>query len=89
MNTSLFLYLLPDAKIKDSGAYLEYPIPPPSKGLEANIYYFNHPEWAEEYLTYCHRDDAFKGRWEAALGDWTDKIIVDIGCGPGNIFVSL
>ncbi len=89
MKSKLFPYLLPDAKVRDSGAYLECPIDQPSEGLQANVYYFNHPEWAEEYLTYCHRDEAFKSRWKAAIGDWTDKIVLDIGCGPGNIFASL
>ena len=82
-------FLLPNAVIKDSGSYLECPIHQPSEGLKANAYYFSHPEWAEEYLTYCHRSEAFIGRWSAAVGDWTDKVVVDIGCGPGNVFASL
>lgn len=82
-------YLLPNSSVKDSGDYLECPILEPSEGLKANAYYFSHPEWAEEYLTYCHRSEAFKSRWTAAIGDWTDKIVVDVGCGPGNIYASL
>lgn len=89
MKTKLLPFLHPDAKVIDSGSYLECPIQNPTAGLNANIYYFNHPDWAQEYLTYCHRDEAFKSRWKAALGDLTDKIVVDIGCGPGNIFASL
>lgn len=82
-------FLAPNANIQDSGSYLECPIPNPSEGLKANAYYFNHPDWAEEYLTYCHRSNAFRSRWLAAIGDWTDKVVVDIGCGPGNIFATL
>ncbi|GAA4438750.1 hypothetical protein GCM10023188_34550 [Pontibacter saemangeumensis] len=82
-------FLNPEAEIYDSGSYLECPIQNPSEGLKANAYYFNHPEWAEEYLTYCHRSESFKSRWQAAVGDWTDKVVVDIGCGPGNIFATL
>ncbi|KAA3439604.1 class I SAM-dependent methyltransferase [Rufibacter hautae] len=82
-------YLLPDAEIKQLDKYLECPIHNPSEGLKANAYYFNHPEWAEEYLTYCHRSDSFKSRWQAAVGDWTNKIVLDIGCGPGNIYATL
>jgi SAM-dependent methyltransferase len=82
-------FLVTDTEIKDAGSYLECPIPNPSEGLKANAYYFNHPEWAEEYLTYCHRSEAFRSRWQAAIGDWTDKVVVDIGCGPGNIFATL
>ncbi|PRY06751.1 methyltransferase family protein [Pontibacter ummariensis] len=89
MKSKVLPYLIPDAEIQDMGWYLECPIPQPSEGLKANAYYFSHPEWAEEYLTYCHRSEAFKSRWQAAVGDWNDKIVVDIGCGPGNIFATL
>ncbi|WP_210463517.1 MULTISPECIES: class I SAM-dependent methyltransferase [Rufibacter] len=82
-------YLLPDAEIKQLDKYLECPIENPTEGLKANAYYFNHPEWAEEYLTYCHRSDSFRSRWQAAVGDWTNKIVLDIGCGPGNIYATL
>jgi ubiquinone/menaquinone biosynthesis C-methylase UbiE len=73
----------------DKGHYLEFPIRRRSEALKANEYYFDHPEWAEEYLTYCHRSDTFKSRWKAATGDWTGKTVIDIGCGPGNIFATL
>lgn len=73
----------------DKGNYFECPIPKPSEAIKANAYYFNNPEWAEEYLTYCHRSDTFRSRWTAAMGDWTDKIVVDLGCGPGNIYATL
>lgn len=89
MKSKVLPYLLPDADIRESGSYLECPILNPSEGLKANAYYFNHPEWAEEYLTYCHRSESFRSRWQAAVGDWTDKVVVDIGCGPGNIFATL
>ena len=60
-----------------------------SPALEANAYYFGHPEWAKNYFDACHRDDAFRSRWLAATGSWDDKIVVDIGCGPGNVYASL
>ncbi len=82
-------YLLPGRIPKDSVDYLEYPVEDQSEGLLANAYYFGHPEWAEEYLTYCHRSEEFRDRWQTAIGDWTGKIVVDIGCGPGNIFATL
>lgn len=69
--------------------YFEYPIENATEGLKANAYYFNHPEWAEEYLTYCHRSDTFRERWLAAGGSWDDKVVVDIGCGPGNLHATL
>jgi ubiquinone/menaquinone biosynthesis C-methylase UbiE len=69
--------------------YYEFPILRNSEALQANAYYFDNPEWAEEYLTYCHRSPTFKSRWLAATGDLTDKVVIDIGCGPGNIFATL
>lgn len=69
--------------------YIEFTIDKISEAIKANAYYFNEPEWAEEYLTYCHRSDSFKRRWLAAIGSWDDKIVVDIGCGPGNIYATL
>ncbi len=38
---------------------------------------------------YCHRGETFKNRWEAAIGNYSDKTLLDIGCGPGNIFATL
>ncbi len=58
-------------------------------GLEANAAYFNHPEWARNYFIYCHRSPAFRSRWQAAAGSWDDKVVVDIGCGPGNVFATV
>lgn len=82
-------YLKAGTEIKEVGSYLECSIPNPSEAIKANAYYFGNFDWAEEYLIYCHRNENFKARWTAALGDWTDKVVVDIGCGPGNIFATL
>jgi ubiquinone/menaquinone biosynthesis C-methylase UbiE len=82
-------YLLDDATVIEHSKYLEFPIKNPSEEIKANAYYFNHPEWAAEYLQYCHRSDTFKSRWSAAMGDWTNKVVLDIGCGPGNILATL
>ena len=57
--------------------------------IQANSFYFNNPQWARTYFEACHRDAAFKERWIAAAGAWDDKIVVDIGCGPGNLFANL
>jgi ubiquinone/menaquinone biosynthesis C-methylase UbiE len=89
MKSKITPFLKPGVDIKESGKYLECKITNPSEAIKANAYYFDNFEWAEEYLIYCHRSDSFKKRWSAALGDWTDKVIVDIGCGPGNIFATL
>lgn len=89
MKTDIMPFLKENVSFKKHEHYLEFPILRKSVSFKANEYYFNHPEWAEEYLTYCHRDDKFKSRWMAAIGDWNDKTVIDIGCGPGNIFATL
>ena len=65
------------------------PIRHVTAGLDANRRYFNEPEWAENYFKYCHRNERFRSRWRAACGSWDGKIVVDIGCGPGNVFASV
>jgi SAM-dependent methyltransferase len=57
--------------------------------LGANAQYFGHPQWAKNYFEACHRDRAFIDRWQAATGSWDNKIVVDLGCGPGNVFASV
>jgi SAM-dependent methyltransferase len=57
--------------------------------MEANRYYYDNPQWAKGYFEACHRDEAFKGCWRGAMGSWNNKIVVDIGCGPGNLYASL
>lgn len=81
--------LLPGAVLERCGAYLQAPLPRTSDGLMANATYFGNPKWAQEYLDYCHRDVHFRSRWHAATGDWTDKVVIDLGCGPGNVFATL
>lgn len=73
-------------QLKDG--YYEFPILNTSDSLNANAYYFDNAEWAEEYLIYCHREETFKSRWSKAMGDLFGKTVIDIGCGPGNIFAN-
>ncbi len=81
--------LLPDVVLKRCGAYYESILPDCSDALSANAIYFGNETWAQEYLDFCHRDEHFRRRWLAAGGDWTDKVVIDLGCGPGNIFATL
>ncbi|MEM8674345.1 MAG: class I SAM-dependent methyltransferase [Cyanobacteria bacterium P01_G01_bin.67] len=55
----------------------------------ANQLYFNCDRWAKTYFDSCHRDLAFGERWLAITGGWDHKIVVDIGCGPGNLYATL
>ncbi|MDF5723892.1 MAG: class I SAM-dependent methyltransferase [Rhizonema sp. PD37] len=57
--------------------------------IKANQYYFDRPQWAQGYFEACHRDETFKKCWHSAMGSWDDKIVVDIGCGPGNLYATL
>jgi ubiquinone/menaquinone biosynthesis C-methylase UbiE len=68
---------------------LSFPIPHLTHSMKANCYYFGHPEWGRNYLNACHQYESFKSRWLTATGSWQDKIVVDIGCGPGNLYASL
>ncbi|MDB5012303.1 MAG: methyltransferase [Daejeonella sp.] len=89
MKTTINTFLKPGVEMKETQNYFEFPITEPSEAIKANAFYFGNVEWAEEYLFHCHRSDSFKSRWTAAMGDWTDKVVVDIGCGPGNIYATL
>ncbi|WOJ90609.1 class I SAM-dependent methyltransferase [Methylocapsa polymorpha] len=87
--SELRLMLKPDAVIDWSG-----PIPidatiQMSEGIAAHSRYFGNLNWMMGYFNYVHRDPAFRERWTAALGDVTDKVVVEIGCGPGNVFSTL
>lgn len=89
MKTLIYPYLKKNMNPQIHEDYLEFKIDKnTSEGLKSNAYYFNNPEWAEEYLIYCHRDENFKDRWKKALGNYSDKIVVDLGCGPGNVFAN-
>jgi ubiquinone/menaquinone biosynthesis C-methylase UbiE len=61
----------------------------PTPAIQANSYYFGHPEWGLNYFQSCHRDDKFIELWQAVIGSWQDKVVVDIGCGPGNVYAAL
>ncbi len=68
---------------------LKCTIPHRTPAIEANSYYFGHPEWGKNYFDACHRDQKFVELWQAAINRWDAAIVVDIGCGPGNLYASL
>ncbi|WP_416672294.1 class I SAM-dependent methyltransferase [Egbenema bharatensis] len=72
-----------------NGTILTFQYSRQTQFLQANRYYFGHPEWSRNYLSACHQDEAFQDRWQAVIGSWQDKIVVDIGCGPGNVYRAL
>ncbi|MBE9005838.1 methyltransferase domain-containing protein [Fortiea sp. LEGE XX443] len=87
---NLHQYLISEDRIdaEDEGILIGK-IPVLTSAIRANSYYFGHPEWANNYFTNCHRDEKFVNLWQAAVGNWHGKIVVDVGCGPGNLYAAL
>lgn len=83
--------ILEDVSVKVVDGINVTPVPPLNItiGLGANAEYFGHETWGKQYLDAVHRDQEFIDRWNKATGSWDNKIVVDIGCGPGNVFASL
>jgi hypothetical protein len=81
-------YLKPDAGVQILNGLAVAPIDFKNAYTRAKAVYFDNHVWASEYFRACHRDDTFKDLWQAAIGSWNDKVIVDIGCGPGNLFAA-
>ncbi|MCG8362036.1 MAG: class I SAM-dependent methyltransferase [Pseudanabaenales cyanobacterium] len=85
----LTAFLSQTHRVDFSGKIPVDPITHLSPAIEANSFYFGNPKWAQTYFEACHRDQAFKARWQAATGSWDDKIVVDVCCGPGNLYATL
>lgn len=60
-----------------------------SQGMLANAYFFGHPTWGKKYLRQESHNPFWTRRWRAVIPDWDGKIVVDIGCGPGNVYATL
>ncbi len=57
-----------------------------SAGMLANAAFFGDPYFGKKYFELENSSRELGNRWKAAIGNWDDKIVVDIGCGPGNIY---
>jgi SAM-dependent methyltransferase len=87
---SLRQFIRSDAQVDWSDPTLpRSPIQKETVGLRANADYFGHPVWSRNYLAGCHRSGNFRSRWHKATGSWDDKIVVDVGCGPGNVYAAV
>jgi ubiquinone/menaquinone biosynthesis C-methylase UbiE len=83
-------YLAPAAEVfLNSEGLPACEIPNWSSSMAANSYFFGHPIWGREYFETSHRHDKFRDRWQAATGSWDDKVVVDLGCGPGNLYATI
>jgi SAM-dependent methyltransferase len=58
-------------------------------GMQANASFFGDPEFGRKYFELENSSQAFGNRWRAAIDNWDDKIVVDIGCGPGNVYAAV
>ena len=88
--SSLHNYLSSDAKIDWS----DVSIPTSqninySPSMQANAYFFGHPKWGKTYFKTENCSNAFRERWLAVMESWDNKVVVDVGCGPGNLYASI
>jgi len=90
MIESIAQYLSEDSEVNyQKDDILACPISYFTEGMRANNYFFGHPEWGQAYFEAAHRSEIFKARWQRATGSWDNKIVVDIGCGPGNVYATV
>lgn len=61
------------------------PIASWTPGMKANSWFFSHPRWGPKYFEQENYPSLIGERWRAATGSWDDRVVVDIGCGPGNL----
>ncbi|NET49340.1 MAG: class I SAM-dependent methyltransferase [Merismopedia sp. SIO2A8] len=60
-----------------------------SQGMLANAYFFGHPKWAIKDFRRETHNPFWRRRWQAVIPSWDDKVVVDIGCGPGHVYATL
>jgi ubiquinone/menaquinone biosynthesis C-methylase UbiE len=60
-----------------------------SPSMLANAYFFGHPSYGKKYFETENRSPEFIDRWQAAIGTLDDKIVIDVGCGPGNLLAAI
>lgn len=83
-------YLKPDVAVKcnEDGVYVS-PISVMTAGMQANDHFFSHPKWSAKYFECENHRNLIGERWRAASGSWEGKVVVDLGCGPGNLFCAV
>jgi ubiquinone/menaquinone biosynthesis C-methylase UbiE len=87
---TLSRYLAADAQIdRDRDELPTCKIPYWSPGMLANASFFGDPQFGKSYFELENNSQAFGDRWRSAIGNWDGKIVVDIGCGPGNLYAAV
>ena len=82
-------YLRPDIALADVGGIPTAEIVDADETLAANAFYFGQKAWMQGWLDHVHRYPEFRERWMAVAGSWDGLVVVDLGCGPGNLLKSL
>jgi ubiquinone/menaquinone biosynthesis C-methylase UbiE len=86
-SSQLLQYLKPETILEhNSDGIFIVSIASMTPGMEANSWFFSHPEWGPRYFESENHRSRIGERWRAATGSWDDKVVVDLGCGPGNLF---
>ena len=91
MNCEILVPFLKDDQLiyyKDNGIALDLSITF-SPSMLANAYFFGHPKYGNKYFETENRSPEFIDRWESAIGILDDKIVIDVGCGPGNLLAAI
>jgi SAM-dependent methyltransferase len=86
---TLSKYLDPNAEVDLQGNIPTCKVRNWTIGMQANASFFGDPVFGKKYFELENSSEAFGRRWQAAIGSWDDKIVVDIGCGPGNLFAAV
>lgn len=72
--------------IADPDGIFRAPLPRMTPGMQANANFFSHAVWGPRYFEVENHPGLIAERWRAAIGgDWSGKVVVDLGCGPGNL----
>jgi ubiquinone/menaquinone biosynthesis C-methylase UbiE len=86
-SSQLLQYLKPETILEHSSdGIFVVSIAAMTPGMQANSWFFSHPEWGPTYFESENNRSRIGERWRAATGSWDDKVVVDLGCGPGNLF---
>jgi ubiquinone/menaquinone biosynthesis C-methylase UbiE len=86
-SSQLLQYLKPETILEHSSdGIFVVSIASKTPGMEANSFFFSHPKWGPKYFESENQRSRIGERWRAATGSWDDKVVVDLGCGPGNLF---
>jgi SAM-dependent methyltransferase len=83
-------FVSPDRKLQvDAQGIAIDPYIQHSLSMLANAYFFAHPIYGKKYFDTENRSPEFIDRWSAAIGTLDDKVVIDVGCGPGNLVAAL